>query len=123
MLLINETIENISHTTCDGSALCSFSSKPQRLVQSTKGCLGRGKNKQLYFLPTGCSIQCVMEDQSLWPTGGLLQPLAEPHTNKQALGMLHSGNLVIYKRQNPCCAGVVPVIDNMYNYAFLLFKS
>lgn len=50
-------------------------------------CLG-GQNKQLCFLPTGCSIQCVIEDQSLWPTGGLLQPLAEPHTNKLALDIL-----------------------------------
>lgn len=52
------------------------------MFKAQKALSGRGKNKQLYFLPAGCSIQCVMEDQSHWPSGGLLEPLAEPHTGK-----------------------------------------
>lgn len=73
-----------------------FSSEPQRHIKSTKGCL-KGKKNPLYSLPTGSSIQCVMEDQSLWPTAGLQQPLAEPHTNKWALGILYNWNLIVIK--------------------------
>lgn len=105
MLVINETMDNISYTMCDSSALCSF---PHH---NTKTCLKHKKlsregwgDKQVCFLPTGCSIQCVMEDQSLWPTGGLLQPLAETHTIACALWILYNWNLFIYKKQNPCCA-------------------
>lgn len=91
--------------------------KAQRAVWGLRVVVG---GLQLYFLPTGCSVQCVMEDQSLWPTGGLLQPLAEPHTNKWALGIQCSWNL-IYKRQNPC--GARPCHRwHMYNYALLSFQ-
>lgn len=40
MLVINETMQNISYTMWDSSALCFFFYTPQRRVQSTKGCLG-----------------------------------------------------------------------------------
>lgn len=50
MLVINETMENISYTMPDSSALCSFSYTPQRRVQSTKGCLG-GEEQATVFPP------------------------------------------------------------------------
>lgn len=43
------------------------------------------ENKRLYSLPKGPSMQSVMEDQSPGSSGGLRQPLAEPHANKWAL--------------------------------------
>ena len=79
--LIDETMENISYHRrwfCIVLVLHKDSIKAQRAVWWG----GRGGE---CFLPTGCSIQCVMEDQSMWPNGGLLQALAETHTNKSAL--------------------------------------
>ncbi len=56
-LLINETTENISYTTWDSSALCSFSNKPQRHVQSTKGCLGVGGERTSKCISSPQAVQ------------------------------------------------------------------
>lgn len=44
-----------------------------------------GENERLCCLPIRSSVQRVMKDQSLWPAGGLAQPLAEPHTQTNEL--------------------------------------
>lgn len=112
-LTINETMENISYTVWDSSSLCSFPIN-HKDTQKAQKAVWRVKNKPLYFLPAGCSIQCVMEDQSLEPAGGLLQPLAEPHTNKWAWGIMCNQNLYFGKAKSMFC-----LTCDMCNYGLL----
>lgn len=83
-LLINGSTENVLPAMGAGGIvlrcgprLTQACWKHKRLSEErTTGCVSS---------PTHSSVQHVMKDQSLWPAGGLAQPLAEPHIQTNEL--------------------------------------
>lgn len=122
-----ETMENIFYTTWDSSALCFFSPsspihhkdvfKAQKAVWREVGA-GGGERQGTVFPPYRL-FNTMCNGRSEWPIGGLLQALAETHTNKCVLWILYKQNLSVSKRQNLCCAAHCHRWD-MCNYSLLI---
>lgn len=83
-LLINGSTENVLPAMgVGGDSSALWPSSHAGVLEAQKAVWG--ENNRLRFLPTHSSVQHVMKDQSLWPAGGLAQPLAEPHIQTNEL--------------------------------------